>query len=91
MPSTVIGLRARQQNAAIATTNSPRSDEPASDIDIAAVDSLKALGPNGRLEKRTSLLCAMRAGGGGEVYIFCHLEDGARLRFVSLMLSHLSK
>ena len=45
-----------------------RSDEPASDIDIAAVNSRKALDPNGRLEKRTSLLCAMRAGGGKSIF-----------------------
>jgi hypothetical protein len=63
---------------------SSRSDEPASDIDIAAVNSESAWISKGRLEKRTSLLCAMRPG--GEVYIFCHLEDGARPRLLWLIV-----
>ena len=35
--------------------DSEEKHEPASDIDIAVVDSLKALDPDGRLEKRTSI------------------------------------
>ena len=34
--------------------DSEEKHEPASDIDTVVVDSLKALDPNGRLEKRTS-------------------------------------
>jgi hypothetical protein len=33
--------------------DSEEKHEPVSDIDTAVVDSLKALDPNGRLEKRT--------------------------------------
>jgi len=34
--------------------DSEEKQEPVSDIDTVVVDSLKALAPNGRLEKRTS-------------------------------------
>ena len=53
-----------------------RSDEPASDIDIAAVDSRNALGPQ-RPIREADIAIARDEGGGGEVYIFRHLEDGA--------------
>ena len=53
-----------------------RSDEPASDIDIAAVDSLKAPGPQ-RPFREADIAIARHDGGRGGVYIFCHLEDGA--------------
>ena len=37
--------------------DSEEKHEPASDIDTGAMESLKRLTPNGRLEKRTLLLC----------------------------------
>jgi hypothetical protein len=38
----------------VAGAESEEKHEPASDVDAAVVDGLKALEPNGRLEKRTS-------------------------------------
>jgi hypothetical protein len=41
--------------------DSEEKHEPVSDIDIAVVDSLKCLTPNGRLEKQTRYALLLRA------------------------------
>ena len=61
-----------------------RSDEPASDIDIAAVDSLKALGHQRPIREADIAMARDEgAGGGGSLYFLSFRGRSAGFAFIS--------